>query len=362
MKRNAFVVLFLFVAWMNLSAQKNVPYVDAAPFDSIVDGKKVALYTITNGKVAAQVCNYGGFIVGLFSPDKEGKYANLVTHYESLRQYLKYNLGVVGPAVGRFANRIANGKFTLDGKDYQITLNSGPHTLHGGNQGFDHTVWDVKKAAKDKLVLTCVLADGLDGFPGTLTTTLTYSITKDDGLSIEFEATTDKPTVVNMTNHAYFNLNGAGSGDVLGHELMINADKVTEADRMNIPTGKFLSVEGTLNDFRKPVKLGDRQAVVRGWGAEIPEGKVRQYDTNFCVNHEGNGVEKVAELYSPESGRMMEVWNNHPGLQVYSGARMAIALESQMYPDSPNHPEFPSTRLDPQQKYQHTIIYKLKVK
>ncbi len=355
------------------AAKPNFPLLDSAPYDTVIDGQKVALYTIQKGKVAAQIINYGGFVVGLYAPDKNGEYANLVNHYDNIKQYFNYNMGMIGPALGRYANRIANGKFTLDGVEYNITKNSGQHTLHGGTKGFDHTVWTVVKAKKDKLILSCVLPDGLDGFPGTLTTTLTYSITKDGGLQISYEATTDKATVVNLSNHTYFNLDGTGNGDIMDHELMINAGFITETDRSNIPTGEWGIVDGTPYDFQKPVRIGDRQyspapgqggrGGFGGFGGQVPEGMVRNYDNNFCLIHEQQGkIEKVATLYSPKSGRYMEVWNNHPGLQVYTGARTAIALESQMYPDSPNHDSFPSTTLRPGEKYKHTVIYKLSVK
>ena len=357
----------------SVAAKPKFPLMDSAPFDTIVDGQKVALYTIQKGKVAAQIINYGGFVVGLYSQDKNGEYANLVSHYDNINQYFRYNMGMIGPALGRYANRIANGKFSIDGVEYNITKNSGQHTLHGGNKGFDHTIWTVVSAKKDKLVLSCVLPDGLDGFPGTLTTYLTYSITKDGGLQISYEATTDKATVVNLSNHTYFNLDGAGNGDIMDHELMINAGFITETDRSNIPTGDFGIVDGTPYDFQKPVRIGDRQyspapaqggrGGFGGFGGQVPEGMVRSFDNNFCLVHEQQGkVEKVATLYSPKSGRFMEVWNNHPGLQVFTGARTAIALESQMFPDSPNHDSFPSTVLRPGEKYQHTVIYKLSVK
>lgn len=364
--KKLFICIAMLLACLDMVAKEiELQLVDAARFDTIMDGKKVALYTIQKGKIAAQVTNYGGFVVSLFAPDKEGKYDNLVNGYESIHQYLRYNMGMVGPALGRYANRIANGCFKIDGVQYDVTKNSGQHTLHGGTKGFDHTVWDVVKAGKDKLVLTCTLADGQDGFPGTLKTILTYSITKDGGLSISYEATTDKPTVVNLSNHTYFNLNGAGNGDIMDCMLSINSSYITETDRWNIPTGKFLPVEGTPYDFRKPVRLGDRIVEMKGgfgfgMRMEIPEGKVRQYDNNFCLNHNTGGVELVAVLSSPLSGRTLEVWNNHPGLQVYTGARNAIALESQMFPDSPNHPEFPSTVLMPGQTYKHTVVYKVR--
>ena len=227
MKRIKLSVLLLLLTVMVSASKPVIPLLDEVPYDTIIDGKKVALYTISNGIVAAQISNYGGFIISLFAPDKEGKYVNMVTNYPKISQYTTYNLGMVGPSIGRFANRIANGTFTLDGREYHVTKNSGQNTLHGGTQGFDHTIWTVDRFSGTEVVLKCVLADGLDGFPGTLTTTLTYSITKDNGLSIDYKATTDKTTIVNLSNHSYFNLNGVGNGDILGHYLKINADNIT---------------------------------------------------------------------------------------------------------------------------------------
>ena len=348
-------------------AGNTIPLLPSEPYDTIIDGKKVALFTITNGEVAAQVTNFGGFIVSLFTPDKDGNYANLVTSLPDIHKYQNFNIGMVGPAVGRYANRIANARFTLNGKEYQITANNGPHTLHGGVKGFDHTIWDIVKTSPKEVVMKCILPDGTDGFPGTLTTTLTYSITDDNGLKVEYEATTDQTTVVSTTTHSYFNLNGAGNGDIMNHILSVNADYITETDRSGIPSGKLLKVDATPYDFRQPVRIGERQMDMRGFHfgqkIEIPEGKVFQYDNNFCLNHTAkDAVEKVVTLYSPESGRQLEVWNNHPGIQIYTGSRRAIALESQMYPDSPNHPEFPSTVLNPDETYKHTCIYKFSIK
>lgn len=340
------------------------PQMNAALFKGVIDGKETALYTITNGSVTAQITNFGGFIVSLTSPDKDGNYTNVVTHYNNIKEYQNYNLSRVGPALGRFANRIAKAQFTLDGKEFNLTKNNGENILHSGKNGFDNTVWDVASHDPSKLVLSCISPDGTDGFPGTLTTTLTYSIDKDGGLRIEYEATTDKPTVVNLSNHTYFNLDGIGEGDIMDHVLTVNANEITETSRDGIPTGKLLKVDGTPYDFRNASRIGDRQMNMTGfrWGQkiEIPEGKVMNYDNNFCVSHKSEGIEKVATLYSPLSGRTLEVWNDHPGLQVYTGARTAIALESQMYPDSPNHPEFPSTVLRPGETYRHTCIYLLK--
>ena len=342
-----------------------MPLLNETLFQKTIDEKLVALYKISNGRIAAQITNYGGFIVSLLSPDKHGNYTNIVTHYNNIDGYQTYNLGQVGPALGRFANRIANAKFTLDGKEYNLTKNSREHILHSGLKGFDHAVWDVVSSTENTLVLKHISPDGTDGFPGTLTTILTYSITDDDAIQIDYKATTDKATVVNLSNHAYFNLDGVGSGDILDHELEILADKITEATSDGIPTGKFIDVTGTVYDFRNKCRIGNRQMKMEGfrWGQriEVPEGMVMNYDNNFCLNHSEGKFCKVATLHSPKSGRTLQVWNDHPGLQVYSGARTAIALESQMYPDSPNHPEFPSTVLRPKKEYTHTCKYVLSV-
>ena len=355
----------------NAGAQAPSCLLDPSAFEAVIDGKPVALHTITNGRIYAQVTNYCGYIVGLFSPDRDGNYDNVVGHNDSIDQYRSFSRNPTGPALGRYANRIGNARFVLDGVEYNVTKNDRQNMLHGGNKGFDHTVWDVVAVTDRSVVYRCVLEDGLDGFPGNLTTFLTFSVTDDDGLSIDFKATTDKVTVCSLSHHAYFNLNGfTEGGDILGHVLRIDADTMTETDDALIPTGRILPVEGTLWDFRKEVRIGDRQAAMPAGrpapGApapRIPEGMVRSFDRNFCLNHTGSGeVELAATLYSPESGRVMEVLNNHPGLQMYTGNRRAIALESQMFPDSPNRPEFPSTTLRPGQTYRHTVIYRFSVR
>lgn len=353
-------------------AQTKTPELfDASAFETEIDGKQVSLYTITNGVITAQITNYAGYIVGVFTPDKDGNYANVVGHNDNIQQYMSFSRNPVGASLGRYANRIGNASFTLDGVEYQVTKNSGQHMLHGGSKGFDHTVWDVDDLKDDVLVLKCVLPDGLDGFPGTLTAYLTFSITEDNGLKLEYEATTDKTTVCSLSHHAYFNLEGEWDGDILDHILQISADNTTESDNSLIPTGNFLPVDGTPFDFRQPVRIGDRQMkMAAGMGfrpgaqmPEIPAGMVRSYDQNFVLNHtEAGRIEKVATLYSPKSGRFMEVLNNHPGMQVFTGQSKAIAMESQMFPDSPNRPEFPSTTLRPGETYHHTVIYRFSVK
>ena len=356
------------------NAQTKAPgeLLDKAGFETEIDGKPVSLYTITNGRITAQITNYAAYIVGIYTPDKDGNYTNIVGHNDSIQQYQGFSRTPVGSALGRYANRIGNATFTLDGTTYNTTRNNGAHTLHGGTNGFGRTVWDVEEVSGDTLVLSCVLADGLDGFPGALKTILTFSITEDDGVSIAYRATTDKPTVCNLSHHVYFNLNGFPAENMLDHVVWIDADSVTEMDASLIPTGKLLPVEGTPFDFRKPVLLGDRQIapparMAFGPGAQlpdVPEGMVRSYDQNFCLNHRETGqVELVASVYSPASGRMMEVLSDQPGLQFFSGGRTALALESQLYPDTLNHPEFPGTAtLRPGETYQHTVIYRFSVK
>lgn len=344
---------------------------DKAAFDTEIDGKPVSLYTITNGRITAQVTNYAGYIVGIYAPDKDGNYANVVSHNDSIQLYTRgFSRNPLGAALGRYANRIGNASFTLDGVKYELTRNNGAHTLHGGTKGFDHTVWDVEKVTGNSVVMSCVLPDGTDGFPGTLKTTLTFSITKDDGVSISYEATTDKATVCNLSHHVYFNLDGCPAENVNDHVVSINADKITEVDAGLIPTGKLLPVEGTAYDLRTPTRIGDRQfsmpfgRFVPGQPMpEVPEGMVRSYDNNFCLNHSKAGkLEEVATVYSPASGRYMEVFNDQPGLQLYTGGRVALALESQLYPDCPNQPDFPSSVLRPGEKYKHTVVYKFSTK
>ena len=345
---------------------------DAGAFETEIDGKPVSLYTITNGRISAQVTNYAGYIVGIYAPDRDGVYTNVVGHNDSIPQYQGFSRNPCGAALGRYANRIGNAKFSIDGQEYEVTKNNGAHTLHGGRNGFDHTVWDVEEVNQNSVVMSCVLADGLDGFPGTLKTYLTFSITDDDGVSVDYKATTDKPTVCNLSHHVYFNLNGFPADNVLDHVVWINADAITEVDAGLIPTGNILPVEGTPFDFRNPTALVSRQvSTPAGRPAPgtpmpaVPEGMVRSYDQNFCLNHSGAGkMDLVASVYSPASGRYMEVLNNQPGLQFFTGNRVAMALESQLYPDTPNHPEFPgnSAILRPGETYHHTVIYRFSTK
>ena len=356
---------------VSAKAQTKAPgdLLDKSDFETEIDGKPVSLFTITNGRITAQVTNFGGYIVGIYTPDKDGVYTNVVGHNDNIQQYRTFSRNPVGSSLGRYANRIGHATFTLDGVKYEVTKNNGEHTLHGGRNGFDHVVWDVEAVSESAVVLSCVLADGVDGFPGNLKTFLTFSVTDDDGVSIDYRATTDKPTVCNLSHHVYFNLDGFPAENVLNHVVWINADAITETDSTLIPTGRLLPVDGTPYDFRSPVALGSRQvALPAGRGAfgpgapapEIPEGMVRSFDQNFCLNHSVEGqVEKVASVYSPASGRKMEVFSDQPGLQFFTGNRLAFAMESQLYPDTLNRPEFPGKAvLRPGETYHHTVIYK----
>lgn len=370
--KTAAVCALAIVCSISASAKTKAPgdLIDPSAFETEIDGKPVGLYTITNGKITAQITNYCGYVVGLYAPDKNGNYANVVGHNDNIKAYQGFSRNPCGATLGRYANRIGNASFTIDGVTYNVTKNSGKHILHGGTKGLDHYIWKVEKVTKKAVTMSAFLEDGLDGFPGNMTIYVTFSI-KDNGLAISYKATTDKATVCNLSHHVYFNLNGAdGTGDVLGHSLYVNANAITETDSDLIPTGKLLPVAGTVYDFNKETRIGDRQAVMPmgrpapGTPAPVvPEGMVRNFDNNFCLNHSKAGkIEHVATLYSPDSGRVIKVYNNHPGLQIYTGNRSAIAMESQMYPDSPNHPEFPSATLRPGKTYKHTVIYKLSVR
>ncbi len=414
--KSAFVCAMALLCGVSAKAQTKAPgnLLDPSAFETEIDGKKVSLYTITNGTITAQVTNYAGYIVGIYAPDKDGNYDNVVGHNDNIDQYKGFSMNPCGAALGRFANRIGNASFTLDGQKYELTRNNGQHILHGGAKGFDHSVFDVVSVTESAVVMSIDLADGLDGFPGNMKALMTFSVTPDNGVSIDFKAATDKPTVCNLSHHVYFNLNGFADPQILTHVLQINADSITEVDAGLIPTGKLLPVAGTEFDLRKPVKLGDRQvaapAMPRGFGGPrpgagpgagapgagrpgngqaagrpqgapqggapaarpqmppqqpVPEGMVRNYDMNFCLNHTAEGaIEPVASLYAPESGRYMEVLNDQPGLQLYTGNRAGIAMESQLYPDTPNHPEFPGECgvLRPGEIYSHTVIYRFSVK
>ncbi len=349
---------------------------DVKPFGS-VEGKPVRLYTLTNNNgMRADITNYGGIVVRLIVPDRSGTFEDVVLGFDDLEGYLKGH-PYFGAIVGRYGNRIAGGRFTLDGKTYTLARNNPPNepvnALHGGLKGFDKVVWDVEESGRTQLKLHYRSADGEEGYPGNLDVHVTYTLTHDNELKIDYLAMTDKPTPVNLTNHSYFNLAGQGKGDILGHELMIDADRYTPVDKTLIPTGVLAPVEGTPFDFRKPVTIGarinaDHEQIRFGGG----------YDHNYVLNRRGKGLERLIRVYEPGSGRIMEVSTTEPGVQFYTGNfldgtltgkqgrvykhRYGFCLETQHFPDSPNHPDFPSTILPPGEAYRTTTVYKFSVK
>ena len=348
-----------------------LPLLPEEAFQTTVDGKPVALYTLHAGDITMQVTNYGARVVSLWTPDREGRYEDIVLGYENIGRYID-NTGerFLGAVVGPYANRIAKGRFTLDGTEYTLPLNNNGQTLHGGLLGVDRVVWDVVSASDDKLVLHYLHPDGQDGFPGNLDIEMTYSLTPDNEFRIDYKATTDKPTVVNMSNHPFFNLKGEGNGTVLDNELTLRASRTTPVDSLLIPTGETADVTGTPFDFREPHAIGERI------GADDPQLRnARGYDHNWIADRTTDGdVEFVARLREPTTGRTLEVWSDQPAIQFYCGNffdgssvgktgkplryRESVALETQKYPDSPNHPAFPSTTLRPGETYTHTCIYR----
>lgn len=347
----------------------------AEAFETTVDGKPVALYTLRAGDIAMQVTNYGARVVSLWTPDREGRYEDIVLGCESIDRYLD-TLGerFLGAVVGPYANRIAKGRFTLDGTEYTLPLNNNGQTLHGGLTGVDRVVWDVVSATDDKLVLHYLHPDGQDGFPGNLNIEMIYSLTPDNEFRVDYKATTDKPTVANFSHHPFFNLKGEGNGTVLDNVMTINASHTTPVDSVLIPTGEIAPVEGTPFDFREPHTIGER---IGADNAQLRNGG--GYDHNWVIDRKTESdVELAATVWEPASGRTVEVWSDQPGLQVYSGNffdgksmgkygkpqryRESLALETQKFPDSPNQDNFPSTVLRPGQTYTQTCIYKFGVK
>ena len=339
-------------------------------FRKELGGKPVDLYTLTGGKgLTVQITNYGGKIVSIIVPDKNGIPGDVCLGYDSLEDYVNGSASL-GATIGPFANRIANAEFELDGTVYTLDKNNGEHTIHGGSASFRSRVWEVERAEKDELVLSILSEDGAGGFPGNLRLTVTYSVTPDNELKIRYQATTDKKTVINFTNHAFFNLAGEGSGDVLGHELMVNAGAITPADATGIPTGELLPVEGTPFDFREFKPISEDIA-----GDHVQLKHAKGYDHNYVLGNTASELLHAATLKDPASGRTMEVHTTEPGLQVYTantlqtvgkggktyGPHSSVCLETQHFPDSPHHPHFPSCVLVPGEEYSSTTVYRFGV-
>jgi len=336
------------------------------PFGKLPDGTAIDIYTLSNGKgMEARIMTYGATVVSLTAPDKAGKYADVVQGMDSVDGYVK-GVPYFGAAIGRYGNRIGHAQFTLEGQTYHTPKNDGDNTLHGGVQGFDKHVWTARDTGSG-LEFTYVSKDGEEGFPGTLTSKVLYTVTPDNELRIEYTATTDKPTVLNLTNHSYFNLAGQGEGDILDHQVMIAADRFTPVDKGLIPTGELKPVAGTPFDFTKATAIGAR---IEQKDEQLVFGK--GYDHNWVLN--GDGMKKAAEVYDPKTGRVMEVSTDQPGLQFYTGNfldgtihgkggkvyghRAAFCMETQHYPDSPNKPSFPTTELKPGETYHTVTVYR----
>ncbi|MGL5682932.1 MAG: aldose epimerase family protein [Marinifilaceae bacterium] len=344
-------------------------------FQGEVDGKKVDLYALCNANgVEIAVTNYGAFVVSVMVPDKDGNFADVVLGHNSLEEYINTPEPYLGSVVGRYANRIANGCFTLDGVEYNLAINNGPNSLHGGKTGFNKKVWDVLSADCEHITMQYVSPDGEENYPGTLTVTMTYRLTADNALVIDYVATTDKKTVVNLTNHAFFNLDGQKNpAKTITHDVLtINADFYTPMDAVSIPTGEIAKVEGTPMDFRTPHTIGERidadfEQLVFGKG----------YDHNYVLNKKEVGeLSFAAKVLDPDNGRTLEVFTTEPGVQLYTGnwlggfagkegatypERSAFCLEVQHFPDSPNKPHFPSVVLAPGEEYTQQCVYKFGV-
>jgi aldose 1-epimerase len=340
-----------------------------APFGKTGNGQTVEIYTLTNAQgVEMRVITYGGIITSLKVPDRHGQFGDVVLGFDTLDGYLK-DSPYFGALIGRYGNRIAKGQFVLDGKTYTLATNNGPNHLHGGVKGFDKVVWNAvpgENADGVSLTLTRTSPDGEEGYPGKLLVTVRYTLTDTNELAIEYRATTDKPTPVNLTQHSYFNL-AADAGDILGHELTIHATKYTPVDNTLIPTGELAPVQGTPFDFQKSTAIGAR---IDTDNVQLKNGL--GYDHNWVLDRSGPGLRAAARLAEPKSGRTLEIATTEPGLQFYSGnfldgtitgkggrvygRRTGLCLETQHYPDSPNHPDFPSTILQPGQTYSSRTV------
>jgi aldose 1-epimerase len=367
-------VVVLAISVVLLAQAKPKSGVQQKPFGTNA-GRPITLYTLTNSHgVEISAMNYGGIILSIRVPDRKGQIADIVLGHDTLDGYVP-NPPFLGAIVGRYANRIAGGTFTLDGKTYNLPKNDGPNTLHGGvDKTFNKVVWDGEPLKnKTGVAFTYLSKDGDDGFPGNLKVTVTYTLSESSELLIDYKATTDKATPINLSQHSYFNLAGEGTSDILNHELMLNADRFTPVDKNLIPTGELRPVKGTPFDFTTSTRVGARiddtyDQLVLGHG----------YDHNFVINRKGEGLTLAARVYEPTSGRVMEVSTTQPGVQFYTGnfldgtitgkqghvykRRYGLCLETQHFPDSPNHPDFPNTILKPGETFHSQTVFKFSTK
>ena len=373
MKKIFFMALCLAAA--ACTSVKEVELIPASSFETEVDGKQVSLYTLAAGDLIMQVTNFGGRVVTLWTPDKDGNYEDIVLGYNNIETYLN-NPGerFLGAVVGPYANRIANGTYTIGEETYTFPQNNNGQTLHGGLKGLDLVVWDVEEVTDSTLVLSYLHEDGAEGMPGNLKIVMTYALTSDNEFKVDYLAETDKSTHVNISHHSFFNLKGEGNGTINDHILYINASNTTPVNAALIPSGEIADVTGTPFDFRQAKAIGqdlevENEQLANGGG----------YDHNWILDRQtADQMELAASVYEPASGRFMEVYTDQPALQFYGGNffdgttegkygkalryRESIALETQKYPDTPNHSNFPSTLLNPGETYTHSCVYRFSVK
>lgn len=348
--------------------------VEQSDFGLQHEGSQIDLYTLENNQgLKVQITNYGGKIVSILVPDRDGIVGDVVLGYETGQEYVD-GIASLGATMGRYANRIANAQFTLDDSTYHLDKNNGDHSIHGGDEGFRFQVWEGRQIDDQTLELSYFSEDGEGGYPGNLDVSVIYTVTDDNELKLEYSASTDKPTILNMTNHAFFNLAGEGVGDILDHTLYVNASRYTPVDSTAIPTGELRDVDGTPFDFTEPAAIGER---IEEDHQQLEH--VGGYDHNYVLDKEAEELALAARLSEPKTGRVMEVYTTEPGLQVYTansltgegnevgkgghayGPQSAVCLETQHFPDSPHHPNFPSTRITPEDGYQSTTVYKFSV-
>lgn len=356
---------------MTLNAKTKVT---RAEFGKTLDGAPVQIYTLTNKNgLEARITNYGGIVVSLQAPDRNGAMADVILGFDTFHDYLTSPSPYFGALVGRYGNRIGHARFSLDGVEYKLAANNGQNSLHGGVHGFNKAVWAPRELPDSGLELTYLSKDGEEGYPGNLRVTVIYRLTDANELKVDYTATTDKDTVLNLTNHAYFNLKGAGNGDILGHIVTLNADRFTPVDAGLIPTGELRDVSGTPFDFRKATAVGAR---IEQNDEQLKLGK--GYDHNWVLNQNGAAPSLAARVEEPSSGRVLEAFTDQPGVQFYTGNSLdgsikgkggkaygrfsGLCLETQHFPDSPNRPGFPSTVLKPGQAFHSTTIYRFTTK
>ncbi len=376
MKNRVLILGFLLINTINLAQEKqktNIKLLNKSDFEKVIDGKQVILYTLKNSSgMVSEITNYGGKVVSLWVADRDGNYEDVVLGHSNIDEFLTAKEKYFGALIGRYGNRIGKGKFTLNGEEYTLATNNDTNHLHGGNKGYDTVVWDAKQIDNQSIELTYLSKHMEEGYPGNLTIRVLYQLTDANELKIEYWATTDQPTVVNLTHHSFFNFKGAGNGSINDHHLQINAPYYTPVDAGLIPTGTIATVEDTPMDFQKLIAIGKR---VNSDFEQLQFGL--GYDHNWVLNQNQEGYNYAAKVIEPTSGRTMEVYTNEPGLQFYGGNfldgsiigkegktykhRTAFCLETQHFPDSPNNEHFPSTKLNPEEEYYSICIYKFSI-